>query len=53
MDTIFIAAIYIVGPVMLLYGCKKSSWLNKFGTVGLAYVLGIIAGQYRDRLPPK
>ena len=44
MDTIFIAAIYILGPVLLLYGCKKPAWLNKFGSVGLAYVFGIILG---------
>jgi uncharacterized membrane protein len=44
MDKFLIAVIYILGPVMLLYACKKSSWLNKFGTVGLAYVLGMILG---------
>ncbi|MBN1416076.1 MAG: DUF819 family protein [Bacteroidales bacterium] len=42
MDTLVVGVIYILGPLMLLYGCKKSVWLNKFGTVGLAYVLGII-----------
>jgi uncharacterized membrane protein len=39
-----VALIYILGPVLLLYACKKSSWLNNFGTVGLGYVLGIILG---------
>lgn len=44
MDKLLIAIIYVFGPVLLLYGCKKSSWLNKFGTVSLAYILGIILG---------
>jgi uncharacterized membrane protein len=44
MATPFIAVMYILGPVLLLYGCKKSEWLNKFGSVGLAYVLGIVLG---------
>jgi uncharacterized membrane protein len=39
-----ISLIFILGPVFLLFICKKSSWLNKFGTVGLAYILGIIIG---------
>ncbi len=42
MNTILIGVVYILGPLLLLYGCKKLDWLNKFGTVGLAYVLGII-----------
>ena len=42
MNTILIALIYTFAPLLLLYGCKKLSWLNKFGTVALAYVLGII-----------
>ncbi len=44
MNAIIVGTIYIVGPVLLLYGCKKSDWLNKFGAVGLAYVLGIVLG---------
>jgi uncharacterized membrane protein len=44
LDTVFVGIIYILGPVLLLFGCKKSKWLNQFGTVGLAYVLGIILG---------
>jgi uncharacterized membrane protein len=43
-NTAIAALIYILGPVLLLYSCKKFSWLNKFGTVGLGYVLGIILG---------
>jgi uncharacterized membrane protein len=42
MNTILVGIIYTFGPVLLLYLCKKSSWLNKFGALGLAYVLGII-----------
>ncbi|MBN2274939.1 MAG: DUF819 family protein [Bacteroidales bacterium] len=42
MGIFIIAFIYIFGPLLLLYGCKKLDWLNKFGTVGLAYVTGII-----------
>ncbi len=44
MNTVIVGGIYILGPVLLLYGCKKSTWLNQFGTVGLAYVFGIILG---------
>src|SRR5512145_993994 len=44
MKMLFVAAIYMLGPVLLLYGCKRSAWLNKFGTVGLAYIFGIILG---------
>lgn len=44
MNTLIVAAIYIFGPVLLLYGCKRSAWLNQFGTVGLAYIFGIILG---------
>jgi uncharacterized membrane protein len=44
MNTIIISIVYILGPVLLLYGCKKSNWLNRFGAVGLAYVLGIVLG---------
>ncbi len=42
MNAWIIGAVYILGPLLLLYGCKKLDWLNKFGTVGLAYVLGMI-----------
>jgi uncharacterized membrane protein len=44
MNVIIIGIIYVLGPVLLLYGCKRSTWLNKFGTVGLAYVFGIVLG---------
>jgi uncharacterized membrane protein len=44
MDKIIVGFIYLLGPVILLYACKHSSWLNKFGAVGLAYILGIIIG---------
>jgi len=44
MHIILVAIFYIFGPILLLYICKKSSWLNKFGTVGLGYVFGIIIG---------
>jgi uncharacterized membrane protein len=44
MEILLIALIFILGPVLLLYGCKKLTWLNMFGTVGLGYVLGIIVG---------
>jgi len=40
--TILICIIYLFSPVLLLYGCKKISWLNKFGPVSLAYILGIL-----------
>jgi|PlaIllAssembly_1097288.scaffolds.fasta_scaffold62405_2 uncharacterized membrane protein len=44
MNSLIISIIYILAPVLLLYGCKKSGWLNRFGAVGLAYVLGIVLG---------
>lgn len=44
MNTVIVALIYVFAPVGLLYACKRSPFLNKFGTVGLAYVLGIIIG---------
>jgi len=44
MQIILVAIFYIFGPILLLYVCKKSSLLNKFGTVGLGYVFGIIIG---------
>ncbi|HNW50633.1 MAG TPA: DUF819 family protein [Prolixibacteraceae bacterium] len=44
MNFILVSLIYIFGPVGLLYACKKSNFLNKFGTVALAYFLGIILG---------
>lgn len=44
MDGVLMGLIYLLGPLLLLYGCKKFAWLNKFGTVGLAYVLGMILG---------
>ena len=43
-QTVVLSIIYVFSPVLLLYGCKKVSWLNKFGTVSLAYVLGIVLG---------
>jgi uncharacterized membrane protein len=43
-SNIFLIAIYAFGPVGLLYACKRSNFLNKFGTVALAYVLGIVLG---------
>lgn len=44
MEKWIIILIYALGPVGLLYACKKSDFLNKFGTVSLAYILGIILG---------
>jgi uncharacterized membrane protein len=42
MNIFLIGLIYVLGPVLLLYACKKSAWLNQFGAVGLAYILGMI-----------
>jgi uncharacterized membrane protein len=44
MNMIIVALVYILGPVGLLWACKKSNFLNKFGTVALAYILGIVLG---------
>jgi uncharacterized membrane protein len=44
MNVILVAVIYALAPVLLLYLCKKYSWLNQFGAVALAYILGIILG---------
>ena len=48
MITGIVAAIYMLGPVLLLYGCKRSAWLNQFGTVGLAYIFCIVVGSMAD-----
>ncbi|HAZ01463.1 MAG TPA: hypothetical protein DCY97_04710 [Marinilabiliales bacterium] len=44
MQLALVVIIYALGPVALLYACKKSGFLNKFGTVALAYILGIVIG---------
>ncbi len=44
MNNILLGIIFIFAPLLLLYGCKKVSLLNKLGTVSLAYILGIILG---------
>lgn len=44
MNNIILAVIFIFSPLLLLYGCKKVSLLNRLGTVSLAYILGIILG---------
>jgi len=44
MNIVLVSLIYIFGPVGLLYACKRSTFLNKFGTVALAYFLGIVIG---------
>jgi uncharacterized membrane protein len=44
MVTLLVALIYVLSPVGLLWACKKSNFLNKFGTVALAYILGIVLG---------
>lgn len=35
---------YFVTPVFILYACKKVSVLKKIGTIVIAYIIGIIAG---------
>jgi len=35
---------YLVTPAVILYSCKKISFLDKFGAVGIAYVLGLVLG---------
>lgn len=35
---------YLVSPAIILYSCKKISFLDKFGAVGIAYVLGLVLG---------
>lgn len=49
--TIAYAILFAFGPVGLLYACKRSNFLNKFGTVGLAYILGIILGNLGPDTP--
>lgn len=41
---ILLSVIFVISPLLLLYSCKKVSFLNKLGTVSLAYILGIILG---------
>lgn len=41
---ILLVIFYVVSPAIILYLCKKYSFLNKFGAVGIAYVLGLLIG---------
>jgi hypothetical protein len=42
---IFILAVfYLVSPAAILFLCKKYSFLDTFGAVGIAYVLGLAVG---------
>ena len=42
--TITLIVFYLVTPSLLIYLCRISGFLNKLGTVVLAYILGLIAG---------
>ncbi|MBN2484629.1 MAG: DUF819 family protein [Bacteroidales bacterium] len=44
MGVFILILFYILAPLGLLFLCQKSKFFNKFGTVALAYILGIIAG---------
>ena len=39
-----LVAFFLVSPAIILYSCKKISFLDKFGAVGIAYVVGLILG---------
>jgi uncharacterized membrane protein len=41
---ILLVLFYLSAPVLLIYLCKISSFLNRVGAVVLAYALGLIAG---------
>jgi uncharacterized membrane protein len=44
MNNLLLSTVFIISPLILLYGCKRISLFNKVGTVSLAYILGIILG---------
>ena len=44
MNLAILIAFYLVSPAIILYSCKKVSFLDKFGAVGIAYVLGLLLG---------
>ena len=44
MYTAILIVFYLVSPAIILYSCKKISFLDKFGAVGIAYVVGLILG---------
>jgi uncharacterized membrane protein len=41
---ILLVLFYLVSPAIILYLCKKYPFLDKFGAVGIAYVLGLLIG---------
>lgn len=44
MHDILLILFYLVSPAVILYACKKVSFLDKFGAVGIAYTLGLLIG---------
>jgi Predicted integral membrane protein len=44
MYNLVLIVFYLVTPAVILYSCKKISFLDKFGAVGIAYVLGLVLG---------
>lgn len=40
----FLIVFFLVSPAVILYACKKVSFLDKFGAVGIAYTLGLVIG---------
>lgn len=44
MHAFLLIVFYLVSPAAILYSCKKISFLDKFGAVGIAYVLGLVLG---------
>ncbi len=42
--TVLLIVFYFGFPIILIYATQKISWLNKIGTVVLAYIFGLIIG---------
>lgn len=44
MELIFLAVFYILTPMLVLHLCRKYRFVNKLGSVLMAYLLGLIVG---------
>lgn len=43
-STIFLVLFYLLMPFVILYGCKKMTFLRRIGAIVIAYGVGLIAG---------
>jgi uncharacterized membrane protein len=42
--SIVLVIFYLVAPALILYLCKRYSFLDKFGAVGISYIVGLLIG---------